>query len=341
MVSVIVPVYNSEKTLADCVRSILAQTYRDFELLLIDDGSKDGSGKLCDELRTECEKQGVICRVIHKENGGVSSARNCGMENASGEYFVCVDSDDVIEPCYLEDLVRTKEEHPELGHVLCGFRNASDQKPFILSNAEPLTVVTRKDYMRLSKNTLVLSPWLALYRTDIVRDNNIKMREDMSLGEDLIFNLCYLDAIGEVPIGVINKTNYVYRDSDQGSLNRKYRPDLMQIYETIDSALEHYLSKWGASDRASEGEYFASVFYRYVSVLKNTFHKQNTMSRREKLEYNNSILAQESFKNALKNGAVAITPAIRRAYGSGDYRRVLAAERIQRIKLSIRGIFNK
>ena len=118
MVSVIVPVYNSERTLKTCVQSILDQKYSDYELILIDDGSKDLSGQICDGLKTECEKNGIRCQVIHQENGGVSKARNCGIDHANGEYFVCIDSDDYIESCYLEDLVCTAENNPDIGHVI-------------------------------------------------------------------------------------------------------------------------------------------------------------------------------------------------------------------------------
>ena len=89
MVSIIVPVYNTEKFLHRCIDSILAQTYTDFELLLIDDGSKDSSGTICDEYAA----QDARVRVFHKENGGVSSARNLGLDNARGEWVTFVDSD--------------------------------------------------------------------------------------------------------------------------------------------------------------------------------------------------------------------------------------------------------
>ena len=84
MISVIVPVYNAEKTLMDCVRSILEQTYPGYELILVNDGSSDHSGYLCDEVLKYCNAREVRCQVIHKQNGGVSSARNCAMEQANG-----------------------------------------------------------------------------------------------------------------------------------------------------------------------------------------------------------------------------------------------------------------
>ena len=92
-ISVIIPVYNTEMYLRRCIDSVLAQTYQDFELLLIDDGSKDSSGAICDEYAAKDAR----VRVFHKENGGVSSARNLGLDNARGEWVTFVDSDDYIE----------------------------------------------------------------------------------------------------------------------------------------------------------------------------------------------------------------------------------------------------
>ena len=93
-VSVIVPVYNVEKLLQRCIDSILAQTFTDFELLLIDDGSKDKSGEICDEYAAKDSR----IRVFHKQNGGVSTARNLGIDKAQGEWIYFVDSDDIVLP---------------------------------------------------------------------------------------------------------------------------------------------------------------------------------------------------------------------------------------------------
>ena len=106
MISVIVPVYNIEKYIAKCIESILNQTYEDFELLLIDDGSNDNSGEICDEYA----KKDKRIRVFHKENGGVSSARNLGLKNIKGEYIVCIDGDDWIEKELFLDFVKEKEK---------------------------------------------------------------------------------------------------------------------------------------------------------------------------------------------------------------------------------------
>ncbi|MDE7478361.1 MAG: glycosyltransferase family 2 protein, partial [Lachnospiraceae bacterium] len=106
LISVIVPVYNVEKYVMRCIESILAQTYTNLEILLVDDGSTDASGKICDELA----KKDVRIRIIHKENGGPSDARNVGIQEARGEYYLFVDSDDWISENLLESMLPLTEE---------------------------------------------------------------------------------------------------------------------------------------------------------------------------------------------------------------------------------------
>ena len=335
MVSVIIPVYNAEKTLLSCVQSVIAQTYKDYELLLIDDGSLDHSGQLCDDIQKMCLAKGIKCQAIHQRNSGVSTARNCGMNHANGKYCVFIDSDDVIEPCYLEDLVRTAERHPELGHVLCGFRCTSHVHDYVLNSKEALSVVDRRDYMKLFDAILIQGPCLALYRTEIVRGNDIKMREDLSLAEDILFNLEYLDALDCTAIGVVNKPNYIYQNEDPNSLYRKYRPDLLHIQELTVHSIKQYMCKWGIADDDLWRRFYNASLFKYLNVFENTFHRQNPMSMREKINYNNTILKSESFRNALQKSAVNLPAVQRRAYQSGKYGRVLIAERVQKIKVAV------
>lgn len=337
MVSVIVPVYNSEQSLSACIQSVVSQTYGDFEIILIDDGSADRSGQLCDEWQDICKTQNIPCQVVHQENRGVSAARNRGMELARGKYLVFVDSDDLVEPCYLEDLVHTAEDHPELGHVLCGFRCTSHVHDYVFSNREPLSIVDRRDYMRLHDAILVQGPVFALYQTGIIRSNKIKFREDLSLAEDTTFNLDYLDALEHTAIGVINKTNYIYQDEDTSSLYHRYRPDMLTIHEQVIEKIGCALKRWNVTEDAWK-RYFNAVFQTYLSILDNTFHPQNPMSTREKIDYNSRILKSRGFQDAFQKTNVRISPALQRAYRSGDYRRVLAMQRLQKIKQALSGL---
>ena len=115
-ISVIVPVYKAEEYLHRCVDSILAQSYTDFELILVNDGSPDNSGAICDEYAAKDNR----IKVIHKENGGVASARQCGIDNATGEYTIHADPDDWVEPTMLEELYnKAVEENADM--VICDF----------------------------------------------------------------------------------------------------------------------------------------------------------------------------------------------------------------------------
>jgi len=341
MVSIIVPVYNAEKTIEACVESVLRQTYSDFELILIDDGSTDRSAQLCDAIHDRCAAQNVRCQVIHQQNGGVSRARNVGMAHVNGEYFVCIDSDDTVEPCYLEDLVRTAETHPELGHVLCGFRCTSDMHDYILSRQEQLSIVDRKDYMKLCNAVLIFSPCLGLYRTEIVKVHQLKMCEELSLGEDLLFNLAYLDSIDNSTIGVINKANYCYRNENQDSLNYRYRPDLFSVNKRIVQAIGKTFKKWGISDPASWEQYYNLVFFKYVNAMKNTLSSKNTIPFSQKVSFNEGILHDDLFRDALKKMTAPIDPQVKQAYESGNYRMVMLAEKYQKGKAFLRKVVRR
>ena len=119
-VSVIVPVYKVEKYLPECIDSILAQTFTDFELILVDDGSPDNSGKICDDYAARDSR----VRVFHKENGGVSSARNFGIDNARGEWIALMDGDDRWLPCHLENIFRATIEIPGVKVFYTGYTNS-------------------------------------------------------------------------------------------------------------------------------------------------------------------------------------------------------------------------
>ncbi|MBR5028538.1 MAG: glycosyltransferase, partial [Bacteroidales bacterium] len=140
-ISVIVPVYNTEKELPRCIDSILGQSFADFELLLVNDGSTDGSGAICDDYAAKDSR----VRVFHKENGGVSSARNRGLDNAVGEMVVFVDSDDQIEQGYFANAIDTDADiyyyHRMLsdGHfdsvIPCGVYYDEDLKNYLIENS--------------------------------------------------------------------------------------------------------------------------------------------------------------------------------------------------------------
>lgn len=244
MVSIIVPAYNCIESLECCVGSIRQQTYTNFELMLVDDGSTDGSGELCDKLAAEDTR----IRVIHKPNGGVSSARNAGIDAATGGYITFCDSDDYLEPDYLEALIQAAESNPDCGHIWCCFQTVTGyQKENAAPNytsAKSLLCYTLQDYMSLHEMWLDAEPWNKLYRTDIVQTAKVRFPEDLSLGEDWLFNLAYIDASANEKIVVVTKPLYNYMRGNDESLDSKYRKDLLDIYRRLNDTCLSYLRKW-------------------------------------------------------------------------------------------------
>lgn len=185
VISVIVPVYNAEKYLRECLDSIVNQTYKNIEIILVDDGSTDGSGAICDEYADK----DVRIKVYHIPNGGVSNARNLGIDNANGEYLMFVDSDDEVSRDCIEKLY-CAIEYKEQDLVIGNFCDVYENRKII--QHENLSIIgnLQDDYANI--RILLQGPWGKLYRSEILKKNKIRFRVDISLTEDQIFNYDFL-----------------------------------------------------------------------------------------------------------------------------------------------------
>lgn len=179
--SIIVPVYNTEKYLDKCVHSILKQTYPDFELILVDDGSTDQCPQMCDTY----QKKDSRVKVLHKKNGGVSSARNLGISVAEGTYIWFIDSDDYIEPFSLQQLYEAQQDKD------------ADMYIFNCRNERGLFSGTFDEFLCKYYFTYIVGfgPWNKLYKRKIIIDNGIRFDQEETVGEDLLFNMDYYNAI--------------------------------------------------------------------------------------------------------------------------------------------------
>lgn len=190
MVSVIIPVYKVEKYLNKCIDSVLAQTYRDFELILVDDGSPDNCPKICDEYALKDNR----IKVIHKENGGLSSARNAGIKVASGNYISFIDSDDTVRENFLERLVNGIENNDadlsatKLKKV---FEDSNLNANQNFSNETEIVTDKRFDYA-LTEEKYAGFVTAMLFKRQIIANNNLLFDEEIFHGEDLPFTLEYL-----------------------------------------------------------------------------------------------------------------------------------------------------
>lgn len=332
-VSVIVPVYNGELTIERCIASVVNQTYRNFEIIMIDDGSTDKSGIICEQLCMEYSSEGYDIYVIHQENKGVSAARNAGISAAKGKYFVCVDCDDEIKELYLEKLVELQESDRGVGHVCCGFINCLEGgKEFVFSEKEEVSFVDRSDYMELYAKVMVQSPCIRLYDTFVVKSNDLRMRQELSLGEDLVFNLEYFDSVKNTKLGVINQGNYIYHNENNNSLNRKYRKNLVKEYEFLHEEIKKHLIRWGIFYGNVRSAYFNCAFNDYLIALDNTYDANNKITFIQKLRYNNKILRNAKFREALNNKNIYISPYLEMAYRSKSFLLVLIMKKVFKIK---------
>lgn len=206
MISVIIPVYNVAHYLDECVRSVTEQTYREWECILVDDGSTDGSGMICDEWGKRDER----IRVIHKNNGGVASARNRGIKEAKGEYVVFVDSDDWLGKAHLSNLIKG----PTADLVVSGIRQYQfgrqyqDTKPSVAQTIT-LTQDCLRQFVDLNDKYLLYGPVAKLYKTSIIKEHDICFPVACSFGEDLQFNLLYLAYVE--CISQVDDISYFYR----------------------------------------------------------------------------------------------------------------------------------
>ena len=206
-VSIIVPVYNAEKYLHRCVDSILAQTFTDWECILVDDGSPDGSGAICDAYA----RQDKRIKVVHKENGGVSAARNVALDWVDGRWLAFLDSDDAIYPNALQAMIDGAEQN-DLDLIQCHFNREYEEGQVA---AEATEVLTAPQYAA-SENYLTCVTG-ALFKTSIVRAHSLRFDTKVRLGEDQIFLLNYMQHCSRAQR--IGEVLYFYRDNEGSAVN--------------------------------------------------------------------------------------------------------------------------
>ncbi len=236
MISIIVPVYKSEKTLGGCLESLMAQTYHDIEIICVIDGSPDRCGEICDSY---AEKDSRI-KVIKRENGGVSSARNRGIDEASGDYILFVDSDDTVEADYCEKMWNTYEKTgAEL--VICGFHHWYVGRDVVKTPSRPGVYETKnygEDFLKLYQEGFLNMPWNKLFQ----KNKTGRFDTSLSLGEDLLFNMDYLENCSKVAVIPDALINYIQEEKGN-TLSSKKRDNKLEIASKVCARVQNYYSK--------------------------------------------------------------------------------------------------
>lgn len=223
LISIIVPVYNGQKYLSECINSILNQDYKNIEVIIVNDGSKDDSPKIIDEYA----KKDKRVKAIHQENGGVSSARNNGIDNANGEYITFIDADDYVESDYIKYLCNLIVDN-NADVSLTPFPNKVTQNSKkINSQIEDYIVIWSGE--EAMKNMLyykvVISSWNKMFRSKLLMENKIKFNQNLSFGEGFDFTIASFQCSRKVAVG--HKKVYNYRVDNASSVMTKFSEKLV------------------------------------------------------------------------------------------------------------------
>ncbi|KRF60810.1 hypothetical protein ASG99_07690 [Bacillus sp. Soil768D1] len=296
LVTIIVPVYNSENHLVTCIDSILQQSYKNIEVILVNDGSIDNSGLICNEY----SRKDYRVKVIHQKNLGPSVARNKGINAASGDYIQFVDSDDYIETNMTNKLIEGMIKSVQL--VICGYKSRYINHDNVITNDHALPVegvLKNKEFMlffgELYKNSFIHSPCNKLYVTNIIKKMDIRFKKNLYMGEDLLFNLEYIDGCNS--ISIINEQLYNYmKDDDNNSLTSSFKKDLFENQQMLFHTVREFLINKKCYEK---NKYFIEITYtdRIVNCFENLFHINSSLKVSQIREQIYNIVYDDCVRN--------------------------------------------
>ncbi|MCQ6275296.1 glycosyltransferase [Bacillus sp. V3B] len=295
LISVIVPIYNVERWLTSCIENILNQPFNNIELILVNDGSTDNCRAICEQYAQKDKK----IKVVHKENGGLSSARNAGIEMATGKYIVFIDPDDQITEDYFISLFAMAEENncdaivsgyktvPNNNNIIPGYQlnKVMEGKAFVLSSSN------------IHSNNDLCFVWRYIYKLSIIKENNIRFNEKVFIGEDVIFNLEFL--LESKRVYAISKTLYFYTVNNPDSLMRvPYKPKLessliLQYKIRKQLSKKFDLLRYSHYSKDLANYYINNIYRMIINNLKNSQSKNINDELRRLVNY-------EMFSDSLK-----------------------------------------
>ena len=213
-VSIIVPVYNVEKYLEKCLKSLISQSYKNIEIILIDDGSKDNSGRICDEYKRKDSR----IKVIHKENAGVSEARNSGIQKATGKYLCFVDADDFVMDNYVEYMHQLiVKDSSDIAICTKMFSNFNEKQTSeeVIENLDGENAI-----IRILNYRMPIGVYSRIFKKDLIEDNRIRFLKDIYMGEGFNFNVACFQKAKKVIVS--NYKVYYYRRNNATSATTKF-----------------------------------------------------------------------------------------------------------------------
>lgn len=290
MISVIIPVYNAEKFLSRCIESVISQSYSNWELILVDDGSTDNSNNICKQYA----EMDTRITLISKKNGGVSSARNFGLDLCRGDYVTFVDSDDEIKVDLLNDLITSIKKY-DSDISICGMERAIGNRRIsyklndkLINGAENIALFIN-DYF---KQWVVSAPWGKMYKKELI--GNIRFNEDMTISEDLDFNLRYYREIKR--LSLVESDAYIYYNNANSLINTYRKED----YDCVRNTCKY------ASDMLKKVKYNLPLNNIYSKLIEYSrfciIENFGLSTKKEQKDFINKILSDSEIKDALTGG---------------------------------------
>ena len=287
--TIIVPIYNAEKYINKCIDSILAQTYKNIEIILVNDGSTDNSLEICKEYK----KKDKRIKVFNQKNSGVSQARNKGIDNATGELIIFVDSDDWIDADMIEQLEKVYERFkPDLiNYKIYGRKKEYQDKQYLTKedSLEKIIDMIRKEQLN--------SPVDKVYKLEHIKKYNIKFTDKIEIGEDLLFNFDYIKNINTLYI-FEKELYHVEEIVNMNSLTKKY---IYNKYEQL-IYVNNTMIKWAKEIENNDlNEALKYIRLKNISsCFISLFHKDCKLDRKSKIKYIIKVKAKNK-RIVLKN----------------------------------------
>lgn len=289
-ISIIIPVYNSEKFLERCIDSLLNQTFKDIELLLVNDCSQDKSGEICDAYA----KIDTRIKIIYKaKNEGVSAARNSGIDAAKGRYIMFCDSDDYVSPVWCRILYDAISKNKRAWIVSNIWRVKNDQK-VLQTKEKDLT-----DYFQIFKSGLSAYTVNKIYDLDMIKKKGIRFDINCFMGEDVLFNIEYYKQCDSILF--IDEPLYYYCDNPEGAMGKYY-------VDSFSLNLPLFFKRCPLIKRNELQEYCDIWFYQFWKLFDNVFDLRNKkMSFFTKLRFNQAMMNTQEFKYCVEHSSQLAT----------------------------------
>ncbi len=297
-ISVIMPVYKVEEYVGKAIESIQAQTLTEFEFLIVDDGTPDKSGEICDAYAAQDNR----IHVIHKENGGAPSARNVAIDIAKGKYLYFMDSDDWAEPDMLLDMYELAEKHQSQLTIAGFFIDTYYEKnKYITTNFTAFDGVFdnkeefRSQAYRMFDTNMLYSPWNKLFLREYIMENNLRFPQ--TFWDDFPFILSVIRDVERVSI--TGRQYYHFIRAREESETASYRENMYEKREEEHSWMVELYQYWGVFDRNSKEMICRRYVDRFIGCVENLTNTKCTLSYHEKREKVEQMLSKGHLKKCL------------------------------------------